>query len=158
MPKNYTQPSTSNGKGTIFTNIGDEVIKGKDNEVYHLENKRQKPRNPITSEDAHLENITTPHADPLVISPIISGYKVKRVLVDIGASVYILNYDAFKNMFLEEKDLKTRNHPFKGFGQTRIPVVGIISLSLGLGDGEHTTTKIIDFVVVRFTSGYKSNP
>lgn len=90
MPKNYTQPSTSNGKGTIFTNIGGEVIKGKDNEVYHLENKRQKPRNPITSDDTHLENITTPHADPLVISPIISGYKVKRVLVDTRALVCIL--------------------------------------------------------------------
>lgn len=46
-----------------------------------------------------LENITTPHADLLVISPIINKFKVNRVLVDIGASVDILYLDAFKNMF-----------------------------------------------------------
>lgn len=52
--------------------------------------------------------------------------------------------------------MKTNNNPIKRFEQTKIPITGVISLPLVLGEGEHTTTKIIDFVVVRFTLGYNT--
>lgn len=51
-------------------------------------------------------------------------------------------------MFLDEKDLKTSNNLIKGFEQKKILVVGVISLQLALGEGEHSTTKIINFLVL----------
>lgn len=74
--------NTSNNKGTVFKVMGGEPNKRKYDEVYHFENKRPKQRDPITFDDTNLKDITVPHTDPLVISPIINGFKVQRVLVD----------------------------------------------------------------------------
>lgn len=99
--------------------MGGEVIKRKANKIYHKENKRLKPRDTMTFNSTNLENITTPHANPLVISTTINGYKVKRVLVNTRESVVILYLDALKNMFLNEKYLKTSSNLIKEFVQTK---------------------------------------
>lgn len=106
--------------------------------------------------DEDTEEVKFPHLDPLVISPIINEFLVQRVLVDTGASVDIIYSDAFKNLGLEEKDLSPDNTPIKGFRQMKVPVVGTITLSVTLGQEEYTTTKKINFTVVRFNSGYNT--
>lgn len=79
----------------------------------------------ISFTDKDLEGITTSHHDPLVISPVIqrrdNGYsRLARVLVDIGASVNVLYWDAFLNLRLREEDLKSSTKSVKGFSQAKI--------------------------------------
>lgn len=78
------------------------------------------------------------------------------MLVDTGASVDIIYWDAFKNLGLEESSLEVDNTPIKGFRQMKIPVAGIIILPITLGEGELATTKPVNFTVVRFNSGYNA--
>lgn len=82
------------------------------------------------------KEVTFPHLDPLVISPIINEFLVQRVLVDTGASVDVIYWGAFKNLKLEEKDLSPNKTQIKGFGQMKIPVVGTITLPVTLGREE----------------------
>ena len=49
----------------------------------------------ISFGDEDFEGIEFPHDDPLVIMPVIANSPVKRVLVDMGASVEILFHEAF---------------------------------------------------------------
>lgn len=60
------------------------------------------------------------------------------------------------DMFLDERDLKCSSNSIKGFGQTKIVVARLTSLPLVLSEENHATTKIIDFIVVRFTSSYNA--
>ncbi|KAH1097936.1 hypothetical protein J1N35_014857, partial [Gossypium stocksii] len=64
--------------------------------------------------------------DPMVVSIVIAGFEVKRILVDSGSVV-------------EEKALK-RASPLYGSKNHPIEVKGGITLTVTLGDGEHTTT------------------
>ena len=57
--------------------------------------KRARTRVTMAFDDYDLEGVKFPHDDPLVIIPIIRNSPVKRVLVDNGASVYILSMTPF---------------------------------------------------------------
>ena len=51
---------------------------------------------PITFTDADCTGIRYPHDDPLVISTLLSNYKVRRVLVDNGSSSDIIFLNCFR--------------------------------------------------------------
>lgn len=95
-----------NLKGTVFMILeGDNAKTIEKPIVLH----RKRPRKEIiffSEED--IREIKFPHLDPLVISPIIGEFLVQRVLVDTGTSVdiiYIIYWDTFKNLGLEEANL-----------------------------------------------------
>lgn len=93
--------------------------------------------------------------DPLVITTNINEYSIHKILIDTRASRDILYWNTFRNMNLDEKDLKISDTtPVKGFGQVKIPVAGNITLQVTLGEGSYSTTKEVTFTIVRFTSAY----
>lgn len=81
----------------------------REGEILTLDDKPKKVKYTkldISVSDADLKNVSLPHDDPLVIAPIVDNFKVQRVLVDTGALVDILYWNAFKNMGLEEEKLE----------------------------------------------------
>ena len=71
-----------------------------------------------------------PHDDALVVILRITGYDMKRVLVDQGSGAEIMYLDLFKGLKLRLEDLTCYNSPLIGFNgnivfpkdQIRLPV------------------------------------
>ena len=56
------------------------------------------------------------------------------VLVDNGSSADILYYPAFQQMGIDRARLIPTNTPLVGFGGTRVFLLGMITLSVTVGD------------------------
>ena len=80
--------------------------------------------------DANKQGTIQPHDDALVVTLRIGGYDVKRVMIDQGSAVEIMNPDLYKGLGLKFKNLTTYNSPLVSFegkmvvpkGQIRLPV------------------------------------
>ncbi|XP_030505259.2 uncharacterized protein LOC115720242 [Cannabis sativa] len=70
-----------------------------------LEKLFMKQCDDITFMESDARRVHHPHADALVIVVNIRGDNVHRILVDNGSSVNLLNFQAFKQIRLQEKDL-----------------------------------------------------
>ena len=63
-----------------------------------------------------------PHDDALVVTLKIGGYDVKRVVVDQGSAVEIMNPDLYKGLNLKSENLTAYESPLISFeGKTVIP-------------------------------------
>ena len=93
--------------------------------------------------------------DPIAVSAIINTFLVERILIDDGSAVEVLMWKAFKEMRLEESQLKPSG-PIYGFANQPIRRKGIITLPITIGQGEHTTTVTADFLVVDQPSAYNA--
>lgn len=60
-------------------------------------------------------------------------------MIDTRASGDIIYWDAFKNLQLQEEDIKPRYAPIMGFKQTRVLVAGRIILLVTLGKERQET-------------------
>ena len=113
--------------------------------------------NTITFTDEDFEGIETLHQDALVILARILGWKIERVMVDIGGSVDILFNDCYEKMRSALKTgLKPYDHDLFGFDGRLVKPRGVIKLPLQLGDGENFVTKDVEFVVVDCFSPYNA--
>ena len=65
--------------------------------------------------DYDLGLVMIPHDDPLLIEARISGYLVKKILVDIGSSVEVSFLRAFRKMGLSTESLRPVTTPLIGF-------------------------------------------
>ena len=57
-----------------------------------------------------------------------------RVLVDNGSSADILYYLSFQQMRIDKKRLVPTNAPLVGFGGTRVFPLGVVTLSIMVGN------------------------
>ncbi|KAH1122323.1 hypothetical protein J1N35_005483 [Gossypium stocksii] len=69
--------------------------------------------------------------DPMVVSATISGYKVKRILVDNGSVVEVLTWEAYQNMGLKGYVL-SKDGSLYGFVNHSVQVKGSTSLPVTL--------------------------
>ena len=60
---------------------------------------------PIAFDDEDLEGTIQPHDDALMIAAQISGFFVKRVMIDQGSGVEVMYSDLFKGLGLKNQDL-----------------------------------------------------
>ena len=86
----------------------------------------------FSDSDAHL--IHHPHYDALVITAIMANNNMHMILVDNGSSVDIFYYQAFQKIGLKVSDLKTSPNPVYGFTGDFVAPIGVISLSMTVGD------------------------
>ncbi|XP_010264144.1 PREDICTED: uncharacterized protein LOC104602228 [Nelumbo nucifera] len=108
----------------------------------------------ITFTDDDLRRIQTLYDDALVITIEVANLGMRRVLVDTGSSVDVLFEDAFEKLGIEKERLTPVNTTLMGFlGESLLPT-GKITLPLLIGDGDVTTTTMVDFTVVRCPSSY----
>ena len=75
-----------------------------------------------------------PHDDVLVVSIWVEDYNMHRVLVDNGSSTDILYYPTFPQMGIDKERLLSTNFPVIGFGGTRVFPLGMVRLSVTVGD------------------------
>ena len=81
------------------------------------------------------------HDDALVVNIRIEDYNMHRVLVDNGSSADILYYSAFQQMGIGRERLILTNAPLVDFGGTRVLLLGVITLSVVVGDYPQQITK-----------------
>ena len=91
-----------------------------------------------------------PHDDVLVVTLMIRGYDVKRVLVDQGSAVEVMYPDLYKGLKLKPEDLTAYDSPLVSFEGKTVTPKGMISLSI------QTDSDVVeaDFIVVNAYSPY----
>ena len=94
--------------------------------------QRESPIIGFSEEDARC--LHHPHDDRLVVSIRVGDYNVHRVLVDNGSSADILYYPAFQQMGIDRARLIPMNALLVGFGGTRVFPLGVVTLSVTVGD------------------------
>ena len=77
-----------------------------------------------------------------------------RVLVDNGSLADILYYPTFQQMRISRKRLIPTNAPLVGFGGIRVLPLGVVILSVVVGDYPQHITKDVTFLVVDCSSTY----
>ena len=104
----------------------------------------------IIFDDEDLEGTIQPHDDALVIPARISGFVVKRVMIDHGSGADVMYPDLFKGLGLKNHDLAKYNSLLVSFdGRVMIPQCQM-SLLVSMEGKEVTTT----FIVVKSFSPY----
>ena len=81
---------------------------------------------------------------------------MQRVLVDNGSSADILYYSAFQQMGIDRERLILTNAPLVSLGSTRVFLVGVVTLSVVVGDYPQQITKDVTFLVVDCSFAYNA--
>ncbi|XP_074346742.1 uncharacterized protein LOC141685547 [Apium graveolens] len=102
--------------------------------------KRAKAEMTLEFGNPDLDGLKFPQDDPLVITPLIGNYPVKRVLVDNGAFMDILFHDVFIRM---------------GYTDVECQVKGAIRLPVTIREEPREATRMLNFQVVKAASTYK---
>ncbi|XP_075674820.1 uncharacterized protein LOC142644014 [Castanea sativa] len=108
----------------------------------------------FSEEDAR--RLHHPHDDALVINIRARDYNMHRVLVDNGSSTDILYYPAFQQMGIIRERLIPTNAPLVSFGGIRVYPLGVVTLSVTVGDYPQQITKDVVFLVVDCSSAYNA--
>ena len=77
-----------------------------------------------------------------------------QVLVNNGSSTNILYYPAFQQMRVNREQLVSVNAPLVGFKGMRVFPIGVVTLTVTVGDYPQQITKEVTFLVVDCTSTY----
>ena len=77
-----------------------------------------------------------------------------QVLVDNGSSADILYYPAFQQMVIDRARLILTNAPLVGFRGTKVFPLGMVTLSVTVGDYPQQITRDVTFLVVDCSSTY----
>ncbi|XP_050290069.1 uncharacterized protein LOC126728258 [Quercus robur] len=115
-----------------------------------LEKKMKFAREPLAFDDDDLEGMIQPHDDALVVMARISGFLVKRVMIDQGSRADVMYPNLFKGLGLKKEDLTKYDTLLVGFdGRVVIPQ-GQISLPMNM-EGKEV---VVTFIVVASFSPY----
>ena len=96
------------------------------------------------------EGTFQPHDDALVATIRISGYDVRRVLLDQGSETKIMYPDLYKGLNLKPKDLEMYDSPLMGFDGRMVIPRGMIRLPVQAGEEEVQ----VSFIIVEAYSPY----
>ena len=104
----------------------------------------------ISFSEEDLEGTIQPHDDALVVTARISGFLVKRVMIDQGSGADVMYPDLFEGLGLKSQDLAKYDTPLVSFDGRVVVPEGQISLSVDM-EGKEV---IVTFIVVRSFSPY----
>ena len=113
-------------------------------------------KTPITWDQSdHLDNILEPGTHALIVSPVVQNRRLKRVLMDGGASINIMYLSTLEKLHLSKTQLRHSNVRFHDIVPRRqASSLGEISLDVTFGTEEHFRTEKVSFEVVPFESVY----
>ena len=95
-------------------------------------------------------HVKQPHNDALVVSTYIKNYLVKRMLVDDGSTVNVLNWEAFRAMGGSSVELKLITNPITSFCRETVQPMGSVELDIEFRDRdseEHISIKSLFNIV-----------
>ena len=91
-------------------------------DVQPPDKKMKFARELIAFDDDDFEGTIQPHDDALVVTARISGFLVKRVMVDQGSGADVMYPDLFRGLRLRKEDIVKHTLPLVGFdGKVVIP-------------------------------------
>ncbi|KAK5786138.1 hypothetical protein PVK06_040767 [Gossypium arboreum] len=93
--------------------------------------------------------------DRIVVSAIVSSFKVKRFLIDSGSKVEVLSWETYRKMRLKEEALSEAS-PLYDFMNYLVEVKDLITLLVTLGDGRHTATEYALFYIMDHPMAYNA--
>ncbi|GKA17830.1 reverse transcriptase domain-containing protein [Tanacetum coccineum] len=97
--------------------------------------------------------------NPIVIEAEVEGHLIHRMYVDGGSASEVLYDQCFNKLRPEIKNqMVLATTPLLGFRSEISWPLGQISLMVSLGDGEHSTSTMMNFMVVIFSSPYNGAP
>nr|KYP34675.1 hypothetical protein KK1_044345 [Cajanus cajan] len=108
----------------------------------------------ITFSDADFEGVSPHEDDPIVVSAIVMGYNVKRVLVDQGSSEDIMFWEAFVGMKILTDLLMPYAGTLVGFAGDQVTARGYTDLETTFGKGDNMKTITVRYLVVNAQSSY----
>lgn len=141
-PKNFT---TARRKG-VLTIVPTEESLG----VPSSGKKIKLSREPIAFDDSNLEGTVQPHDDVLVVTTRISGFLVKRVMIDQGSGADVMYPDLFWGLRLRNGDLSKYSTPLVEFDGKVVILEGQVSLPVNM-EGKEV---VVSFIVVTSFSPY----
>ncbi|GJV27889.1 reverse transcriptase domain-containing protein [Tanacetum coccineum] len=95
---------------------------------------------------------------PMIIEAEVGGHFIHRMYVDGGSASEIMYEHCFNKLLPEVKNkMVPATAPLIGFSGEIIWPLGQISLLVKIGYEEHSTSALMNFVVVRSTSSYNGN-
>jgi len=97
----------------------------------------------IAFNDDDLEGIIQPHNDDLVVTALINGFIVKKVLIDQGSGAEVMYPDLFSGLGLKNEDLSKYDTPMIEFNGRMVISKGHISLLLNMEGKEVMLTFIV---------------
>jgi len=103
---------------------------------------------------ADLRDVVPHDNDPVVISVVIAGGKVHRVLVDQGSLVGVMFWTTFNKLQLSPDQLRPYTGCLYGFAGDQVEVRGHLELRTTFTDGIASHTENIRYFVVNAPSAY----
>ena len=91
-----------------------------------------------------------PHDDALVVTLRISGYNVKRVMIDQGSAADVMYPDLYRGLGLKHEDLAPYSSPLVSFEGRMVAPKALIRLPVQVG----VDVVEVDFIVVNVFSPY----
>ncbi|KAM2212690.1 hypothetical protein ACFX1S_022961 [Malus domestica] len=127
--------------------------------VFHVEDirggKYQKLNwDPICFYPEEERGIIYPHNDPLIVEAHIANFEVRRILVDTGALVKIMFFEAFRALNVAEHLLDRSISPLISFSGDIVQPLGSIHLPFTIGTCLCTATITTNFLVVDCPTAY----
>ena len=104
----------------------------------------------ISFDEEDLEGTIQPHDDALVVTVRISGFLVKRVMIDQRSGADVMYLDLVKGLGIKNQDLTKYDTPLVSFDGRVVILKGQISLSMNMEGKEVMVT----FIVVRSFAPY----
>jgi hypothetical protein len=108
----------------------------------------------FSQEDLQLKDY--PHNDAMVISCVIKGLLVHKVLMDTGSVADIIFAKAFRQMQELEDNIHDATHPLCGFGGRQIVALGKITMPVTFGYVHNTRTEHVVFDIVDMEYPYNA--
>jgi len=103
---------------------------------------------PITFTPTDGQGIEYPHEDALVISPVIEGHRVYKILMDNNSSVNILSTEAMMKMGIDASRMTPVPTPLIGIEGSAVPVKGAMRLTVIIGSVPCCVTLQQTFMVI----------
>ncbi|WOL00941.1 hypothetical protein Cni_G09654 [Canna indica] len=105
--------------------------------------------------DTNFQGVDRNLHDPIIISVLVVGFLVRKVLVDQGSSVDVLFYPTLEKMDTSESSL----HPYHGelvnFSRDHVNIKDYLWITTQFGSTPRTKTIDIQFLVVQCASPYR---
>ncbi|XP_027910365.1 uncharacterized protein LOC114169424 [Vigna unguiculata] len=102
----------------------------------------------------HLKGVVPHEDDPIVLSVIMMGRNVHRVLVDQGSSADVMFWNTYAGLQIPTDQLKPFDGVLVGFSGDQVEVKGYVDLRTTFRDKEDAKTIFIRYIVVNAPSSY----
>ncbi|XP_020235081.1 uncharacterized protein LOC109814952 [Cajanus cajan] len=115
---------------------------------------RRPTQSEISFSDSDYEGVAPHEDDPVVVSAIVMGYNVKRVLIDQGSSADILFWETFEGMKIPNDRLIPYAGTLVGFAGDQVTARGYADLEMTFGQGAQMKTVVVRYLVANAQSSY----